>query len=371
MFLLKEIAWERVGDLVMVVCDPSRQIEIEDPDGQVEAMLSALSSGPLTAPELQRRMAAGGVKVGAADLRDALDVVDSIGLVLPTEGRTMNNAAEDERYRSNLAFFELFASRQRPPAAMQRDLAGAHVLQLGVGGVGSNVLQHLAGLGVGRLTLLDCDVVEPGNFARQYLYRHQDIGRSKVRRAAQWIGEYDPRIRVDVIEHRVTSADGVATLLPGVDAVSAAIDSPRGVDIWVNEACVKARVPWVRAGITGSRLHYFSVDPGNGPCLACHQRTVLEAEDRSEIDVAATRLSSRMPTRNTAIGPVAGLLAGLVAFELLRYLTGFEAPQVAGANIYLDASHGLEQRREEWQSDPDCVLCRDISPARTSATSLA
>jgi molybdopterin/thiamine biosynthesis adenylyltransferase len=369
--VLKDSAWERAGDLLVVVCDPSKQIEIEDPDGHVEAILSALSSGPVTLGQLQQRLLKEGVVIGAGELRGALHVFDSIGILLNATGRSMGNVYEDERYRSNLAFFELFSSRARPSVAMQGELADAHVLQLGVGGVGSNVLQHLAGLGVGHLTLLDFDVVEPGNFARQYLFRHQDIGESKVRRAAQWLHEYDPHIQVDVVDCRVTGSDDVAGFLSGVDAVSAAIDTPSEVDLWVNEACIKATVPWVRAGITGSRLGYFSVDPGNSPCYACHRRTVEDAAGGSGVDAAATRLSSRIAERNTAIGPVAGLLGALVAFELLRYLTRFEAPHAAGANIFMDASNRLEQRREAWQADPECGLCQHAWLPPTPATGAA
>jgi molybdopterin/thiamine biosynthesis adenylyltransferase len=358
---LKDGAWERCGDLLVVVCDPSKQIEIDDPDGQAEALLTALSSGPQTPEQVRRRLAAAGRAIGVTELLAALDVFDSAGLLLPANGRSMGNAPDDARYRSNLAFFELFSSQASSPVDMQRELADAHVLQLGVGGVGSNVVQHLAGLGVGHLTLLDSDVVEPANFARQYLYRCQDLGRSKVRRAAQWVGEYDPRIRVEIAEQRITGPDDVARLLSDVDVVSAAIDTPLEVDGWVNEACIGAKVPWVRAGITGSRLGYFSVDPDRGPCFACRQRGVEEAAGGFGIDAAATRLSSRITARNTAIGPVAGLLGSLVAFEVLRYLTRFEAPHAAGADIFMDASNGLEQRREVWQGRPDCELCGDVS----------
>jgi molybdopterin/thiamine biosynthesis adenylyltransferase len=66
-------------------------------------------------------------------------------------------------------------------------LREAHVLVLGVGGGSSNVLMGLVGLGVGRFTLVDGDDVEPWNFARQFVYRHVDIGRSKVDRAAEWV----------------------------------------------------------------------------------------------------------------------------------------------------------------------------------------
>jgi molybdopterin/thiamine biosynthesis adenylyltransferase len=88
-----------------------------------------------------------------------------------------------ERYFSNLAFFTTYGSLDQSAASFQRALADAHVVFLGTGGLGSTVIQALAGAGVSRMTLLDNDTVELRNFARQYLYREEDIGRPKVERA--------------------------------------------------------------------------------------------------------------------------------------------------------------------------------------------
>lgn len=367
---LKEFVWERHDGLLLIVRDPSKQIELADPEGHAATLLTVLAAGPQTPAQVRAGLAAGGVDVSAGELAGALEVLDSLALL---RGDAEDAVAPDAgRHRSNLAFFDLFGTRARPAAAVQRDLSAAHVLQLGVGGVGSNVLQHLAGLGVGRLTLLDFDRVEPANFARQYLYRQRDLGGSKVRRAAEWVREFDPGIDVTVVERRVTGPQDVAALLAGVDAVSGMIDRPLGVDSWVNEACVTAGVPWVRAGITGSRLGYFSVDPGRSACFDCHRRAADAVAAGSDTDSVASRLNARLAGTmpNTAIGPVAGLLAGFAAFELLRYLTGYESPQVAGAHVYLDAADHLAQRREEWEPDPDCRVCALAPAARDRDRSL-
>jgi molybdopterin-synthase adenylyltransferase len=354
---LKNSVWQRAGDALLVVSDESKQIELDDPTGQAEALFSVLSAGPQTVDELQKRLSASQGNVSVEELEEALRVLDSLSLLEDPEGRTTGNHADDERFRSNLAFFELFATRSRSAATMQKDLRTAHVLQLGTGGVGSNVLQHLAGLGIGHVTILDFDLVEPANFARQYLYRHRDIGLSKVWRAAQWLEEYDPEIKVDVVEHRVAGPGDLAGLLAGVDVVSSAIDKPIEVDDWVNEACMGAGVPWVRAGIAGSRLAYFSVNPGVSPCVACRHSMEERIVAGSTIDAAASRLSALMPAVNRAIGPVAGLLGASVAFEVLRYLTGYEIPHAAGAQVFMDASSHLRQWRVDWEADPQCQLC--------------
>jgi molybdopterin/thiamine biosynthesis adenylyltransferase len=361
---LKECSWERWGETLVVVCDPSKQIELEDPEGHAEVLLTALASGPQSLPELRPRLAESGLEVDIAELRAAVAALDSTRLLeAADDDATPASPALDGRYLSNLAFFALFATLDAARAELQRRLSRSHVLQLGTGGLGSNVLQSLAGLGVGRLTLLDHDLVEPRNFARQFLYRESDIGHSKVRRAADWVREFDSRIEVATVQRRVGGPGDVADLLDGVDLVVSGIDQPgtvdQSVDQWVNEACVGAGVPWVRGGMLGTELSYFSVDPGRSPCLACWKRKRYDVEaSAATVEAVGIRVSAGLPRVNPGIGPAAALIGSLVAFEALRYLTGYEPPYAAGAHVYLEIAGGCQQRREPWPGDPDCALCR-------------
>ena len=69
---------------------------------------------------------------------------------------------------------------------------------------------------------------------------------------------------------------------------------------------------------------------------------------------------------NRANGPSAALIGSLVAFEALRYLTGYEQPYAAGAEVTLSVSAGGEQRREPWPRNPDCALCAAAAVARSA-----
>src|SRR4029453_3700010 len=218
-------ASERCGDALVIVYDPCKQIELDDPDGRAEALLAALTTGPQTLPELRERLAGSGVDVDISELGEAVAALDSVRLLEDADG-TAESLELDGRYHSNQAFFELVATLDSPKVELQRRLDAAHVLPLGPGGLGSNVLQSRAGLGVGRLTLLDYDLAEPRNFARQFLYRHSDMGCSKVWRAAEWVREFDPRIQVAGGERRGEGREHVADLLNGVDLVVSGIDQP-------------------------------------------------------------------------------------------------------------------------------------------------
>ena len=186
---------------------------------------------------------------------------------------------------------------------------------LGAGGLGSHVVQHLVGLGIGRLTIVDYDVVDTRNFARQFTYTPAQLGMSKVEQVANWVRSFDPAVCVRPRHLRIESADMVTALLDGVDLVVAAIDQPEGVDLMVNQACVAAGVPYIRGGLAYLQGVYWSVDPGRSACRQC-----LETRRTREIETheSAQRTWPEILRRervNRAIGPVAGMLGSLVAME--------------------------------------------------------
>jgi molybdopterin/thiamine biosynthesis adenylyltransferase len=249
---------------------------------------------------------------------------------------------------------------------------------LGTGGLNSNVLPHLAGLGVGRLTLLDCDVVEPRNFARQYLYRHDDVGARKVERAADWVRRFDPSIEVTTIDRRIDSPELIGELLDlhRPDVVASGADSPDGVDAWLNLACVRAGVPFVRGGMWVTQGVVWSVAPGRSACASCRSTDDRPAGGGDHVasladELAAVRLHSTRQRTNRGIGPVAGLLGALAAFEVLRYLTGYEPPLYAGRPLLIDFANGCATRQADWVREPGCTVCAHASEAARPAPELA
>lgn len=202
------------------------------------------------------------------------------------------------------------------------------MLVLGTGGIGSCVIPHLCGLGVGRLTLMEHDTVEPRNFARQYLFRHRDIGAEKVGLAAQWVRDYDPTIKVEAVAARVVRTEQLVDLLDrfAPDVVVSSIDTPREVNDWINAGCVDRGVPCVRGGMWVTQGIVWSVEPGISACWTCPARDDRPGADgRPTGERTAIALYLDKTRTNRAIGPVAELLGALCAFEVLRYLTRFEA----------------------------------------------
>lgn len=364
---LKDCAWERSEDALVVMLDRREMIHLVDRNGSVELLLTALRDGPRSPDDLLEMLVAQGVQVDAEQLAAALDVLDQSGLVEDATGLGLDDPQQDARHFSNLAFFAQFSDLKHSRASFVRRMRRAHVVQLGVGGGGSAIVQCLAGMGVGRLTLVDRDDVEPRNFSRQFLYRHSDLGRSKVDRAAEWVHEYDPTIQVRAVDRWIGEAEDLDGLFDGADLVTGSFDEPPGAQAWVNEAVVGAGIPLVSGALFGSQLVYSSVDPGRSPCQACATSAAVATAQSPGSAGLAVRLDERLPRTNRLTGPVATVVGALIAQEAARYITGFQPPYAAGTLVFLDVRNGLESHRLPITQDPDCEVCRRGAEVRSRA----
>lgn len=104
--------------------------------------------------------------------------------------------------------------------AGQVALAQAHIVLVGCGGIGSPALQYLAGAGIGRLTLIDDDVVDASNLQRQTIFSEEDIGRSKAEAAADWVRRFDPALEARAVVDRVAERNAARVLGGGCRSCS-------------------------------------------------------------------------------------------------------------------------------------------------------
>jgi bacteriocin biosynthesis cyclodehydratase domain-containing protein len=164
------------------------------------------------------------------------------------------------------------------------------------------------------------------------------------------------------VHRRVTDAAGIAELAgaaagqAAADVVVCAIDSPDDIHLLVNEACCGLGIPFVAGGLTYSTLSYWSVRPGRTPCRLCLE---LHREDEREAMPAVLReppLIEPSPV-NRATGPVVQLICGLMALEVMRYLTRTDPPVAAATYQVIELADGLETSRAPWARHPACPLC--------------
>lgn len=133
------------------------------------------------------------------------------------------------------------------------ELKEKHVFLLGAGALGTHMGWGFATLGVGRLTILDCDIVEESNLNRQLLYVKNDIGKRKVEALKEHLLEQNENLQIDIIDKRITCKEDFINVLPEqVDLVVRGIDTPVAVASWVFSVCEEKRIPYVSGGTMGT-----------------------------------------------------------------------------------------------------------------------
>ncbi len=190
--------------------------------------------------------------------------------------------------------------------AGQIALARSHVALIGCGGIGSPALQYLAAAGIGRLTLIDDDIVEPSNLQRQTIFAPVDRGAAKAERAADWVRRFDPAIDVRAIHARI-AADNAGDLIGDATLVLDGCDN-FATRLAVSDACVAACVPLTSAAI-GRFQGQVGNFAGHLPGEACYRCFVGDAFDADDCDSCAA---------DGVLGAMAGMVGGFAAMQAIR-----------------------------------------------------
>src|SRR5207253_8002136 len=123
----------------------------------------------------------------------------------------------------------------------QKRLKAASVLLIGAGGLGSPLGLYLAAAGVGRIGLVDFDVVDFSNLQRQVLHGTPDVGRSKLQSAKDRLQAINPEVQIDLYETRLNSANALSILAPYDIVIDGTDNFP--TRYLVNDACVLLKKP--------------------------------------------------------------------------------------------------------------------------------
>jgi molybdopterin-synthase adenylyltransferase len=227
--------------------------------------------------------------------------------------------------------------------AGQVGLLNAHILIIGAGGIGCPAIQYLAAAGVGRLSVIDDDVVSRSNLQRQILYTESDIGAAKVDVVERVVRLLNPDVAVQALRQRVTSETTLA-LLDGVDVVIDGCDN-FATRLIVNGLCVAARVPLVSAAIGQfhGQIGTFRGWEADKPCYRCFVGDAHDADDCdncSEVGV---------------LGAMVGLMGSFAALEAIRVIARFGETQAGKLQIFDGLTPGM--RTIKLPKDPACSTC--------------
>jgi adenylyltransferase/sulfurtransferase len=142
-------------------------------------------------------------------------------------------------------------------------LAAASVACIGAGGLGSPALLYLAAAGIGRLTIIDDDIVELSNLQRQVIHSTADIGMAKTESAKNRIAALDPNVEVVIHQQRL-NADNCDELLAGHDVILDGSDNIPTRYV-LDDACRRLGIPWVHASIFRFEGHISLFNHHGGP----------------------------------------------------------------------------------------------------------
>nr|WP_323025001.1 HesA/MoeB/ThiF family protein [Castellaniella sp.] len=234
----------------------------------------------------------------------------------------------------------------------QERLLAARALIVGAGGLGSPAALYLAAAGVGRITLVDDDVVELSNLQRQILHDMTGLGRPKAESGRDALLALNPDVQVRALVERLDDAR-LRELALDADVVLDCSDN-FATRHAINRACVAARTPLVSGAAIkfSGQISVYDLRDADAPCYHC---LFPEADDAEELRCATTGV----------LGPLVGMVGSVQAAEAIKMITGMGEPLV-GRLLSVDALR-MQWHTIRFRRDPDCPVCARRGPAAAAS----
>jgi len=223
----------------------------------------------------------------------------------------------------------------------QRALKGGSVLCIGAGGLGSPAAMYLAAAGVGRIGIVDFDVVDFSNLQRQIIHGTPDVGRSKLASAKDRLYAINPHVHVDTYEAALSSENALQLFEPYDIILDGTDNFP--TRYLVNDACVMLGKPNTYGSIFRFEGQASVFAAATGPCYRC---LYPEPPPPGLVPSCA---------EGGVLGVLPGIIGVIQATEAIKLLTGIGEPLIGRFLLY-DA---LKMRFREFKvpRDPECPVC--------------
>ncbi len=222
----------------------------------------------------------------------------------------------------------------------QQKFLDATALIIGMGGLGSPAAMYLAAAGVGRLVIVDYDIVEASNLQRQIIHVDAAIGENKVDSAARSLKALNPACQIKAINYQV-DGDELKAWIDRVDIVLDCCDNfPTRFE--VNRYCVETATPLVSGAAIRMEGQLMSYQPGlNGPCYQCLYSEVYENAESCELE--------------GVLAPVVGVIGTMQALQAMMILNGL-GETLVGKLLLFDAG-AMEWNQVKLPRSPGCPVC--------------
>jgi molybdopterin/thiamine biosynthesis adenylyltransferase len=323
-------------------------VEIWDPDELIWTLIGAMD-GTRTREQVAAAVRERYPQHDQPALLGAIDQLVQTGFFDDADAPVPVCPADQDRYSRSVAYYAHVDRTPRPSSwDIQAAIAGAHVVVLGLGGLGGACAYALAASGIGRLTLVDHDRVEESNLNRQILYGRSDLGRPKVEAAAGRLTDLREDLVLDARQEAVRDEADLDALFRCGDLVVLAADTPVRIEEWANRAALRSATPWVNGSYDGPHVSATLYTPGTGPCWRCLRLAWYAQTGESTVEREV----------HMATAATANLAGNLTAHIALAQLTGVHPPRpgepVVWSTVRLGHAFTTPVPRR-----PDCPECGD------------
>ena len=268
---------------------------------------------------------------------DSLSIVPSVAGGVPAVTAPVSpDLSQDEikRYSRHLIMPEVGIDGQRR-------LKAASVLCIGAGGLGSPAAMYLAAAGVGRIGIVDFDVVDFSNLQRQLLHGTPDVGRSKLHSAKDRLQALNPNVQIDTYETALSSENALELFEPYDVILDGTDNFP--TRYLVNDACVLAGKPNAYGSIFRFEGQASVFGVKEGPCYRC---LYPEPPPPGLVPSCA---------EGGVLGVLPGIIGVIQATESIKLILGIGEPLIGRFLIY-DALR-MRFRELKLRKDAECPVC--------------
>lgn len=235
----------------------------------------------------------------------------------------------------------------------QNKISNATVFLAGIGALGCVVAEILTMMGIGKLIIVDFDTVELTNLNRQWLFRNEDIGKSKALVAKERLKTLNPSI--DVITFNQKIEDIPESVYSSCDLIVSSLDTFEARR-WLNSMCISVEKPLIDAGLYEFFGHVQVIISGSdSACLEC-QPLIPENRLQQVCTLPGEPRKKEMDEQKEvfpSVGTVSAVIGGIMSQEIVKLLLGLGTP--IGYLFYDGLSE--EFTKIELKRRLDCFVC--------------
>lgn len=235
-----------------------------------------------------------------------------------------------ERYSRNILVEKIGESGQKK-------LFESKILVAGAGGLGSTVLANLASLGVGKIGVVDNDILELSNLNRQYIHKFKNLKMPKVASAKEWIEDFNPEINVQTYQIQLDE-NNYKEIIEGYDLIIDCFDSYKSKFL-LNEIAIKSKKTLIHGGVTEFFGQVTTIVPDETACLAC----IFPDYDVNSYIARGV------------ISPSVTTIASIQSLEAVKILLGFG--ETLKNRILVFDGLKMKFKKLKISKNPNCKIC--------------